>query len=71
MKIYPFNISSVAISPNYQITIPKELRKHIKPGQKLQVFQVGNKIVMLPIGNIKNERGFLKGIDTNIKRERF
>jgi bifunctional DNA-binding transcriptional regulator/antitoxin component of YhaV-PrlF toxin-antitoxin module len=61
---------TVKISSKYQITITKEFRKHIKPGQKLRVFQIGNRIVMLPVRSIKESRGFLKGIDTNVKRER-
>jgi AbrB family looped-hinge helix DNA binding protein len=65
-------MTTVIISPKYQVVIPKEIRAKLKlkPGQKLQIIQVGDKFVYMPIIDIKKARGFLKGIDTNIFRER-
>jgi len=62
---------TVTISPKYQVVIPKEIRRrlNLKAGEKLQIFQFGDKIEIIPIKNIKESRGFLKGIDTNIERE--
>ncbi|GIK61096.1 MAG: AbrB/MazE/SpoVT family DNA-binding domain-containing protein [Ignavibacteriota bacterium] len=64
-------MTTVIISPKYQIVIPKIIRErlNLKPGQKLQIINVGDKIEFVPIQDIKQARGFLKGIDTNIKRE--
>ena len=62
-------MSKVKISSKYQITIPKEYRGKLNPGQKLIVLQAGNWIKMLPIRDIRESRGFLKGIDSNINRE--
>jgi bifunctional DNA-binding transcriptional regulator/antitoxin component of YhaV-PrlF toxin-antitoxin module len=42
---------------------------NLKPGQKLQIINVGDRIEFVPIQNIKEARGFLKGIDTIIHRE--
>jgi len=61
----------VKISPKYQVVIPKEIRNRLKlrPGQKMQIFQYDERIEFIPLKNIKEARGFLKGIDTNIARE--
>jgi AbrB family looped-hinge helix DNA binding protein len=62
----------VKISPKYQVVIPKEIRKHlkIKPGQRLQVVEMEDKLELVPLRNIKEARGFLKGMDTGFKREK-
>ena len=64
-------MTTVTLSPKYQIVIPKEIRKkmELKPGQKFQVFQIGNRIEFIPYRDIKKFKGFLKGMDTKIKRE--
>jgi AbrB family looped-hinge helix DNA binding protein len=64
-------METITVSPKFQIVIPKEIRQKlkIKPGQKLQVFQSGSRIEYIIVGDIKDYRGFLKGIDTNIQRE--
>jgi len=60
------------ISPKYQVVIPRELREsmHIKPGEKVEFLQYENRIEMISVRNIKKMRGYLKGIDTTIKREK-
>ena len=64
-------MDTVTVSPKFQIVIPKGIRRrlNIKPGQKLQVFQSGNRIEYIIIKEMKASRGFLKGIDTFIERE--
>jgi len=64
-------MTTVILSPKYQVVIPKEVREKLKlkPGQKLQIINVGDRIEFVPIQDIKQARGFLKGIDTNIERE--
>ena len=61
----------VKLSPKYQVVIPKEIRNKLKlkPGQKMQILQFGERIEFIPLKNIKEARGFLKGIETNIARE--
>lgn len=63
---------TVTISPKYQIVIPKEIREalHLLPGEKLQVFRYQNRLEFVPVKDIKKMRGFLKGIDTVIKRDK-
>jgi len=65
-------MQTVTISPKYQVVIPKELRDalHLLPGEKLQVFRYQNRLEFVPIKDIKKMRGFLKGIDTVIKRDK-
>lgn len=63
-------MTTVKISPKYQIVIPKEIRNKLKlrPGQKIQILQFGERIELILLKNIKEARGFLKGIDTKIER---
>lgn len=62
---------TVTVSPKYQVVIPKEIRQKLKlkPGQKLQIIQLGDRIEFILLKNIKEARGFLKGINTDIVRE--
>lgn len=64
-------MTTVTLSPKYQVVIPKEIREklELKPGQKLQIINIGDTIEFVPIRDIKSARGFLKGIDTNINRK--
>ncbi|OIO17106.1 MAG: AbrB family transcriptional regulator [Ignavibacteria bacterium CG_4_8_14_3_um_filter_37_9] len=64
-------MTTVTVSPKYQVVIPKEIREELKlkPGQKLQIIQFEDRIEFLLLKNIKNVRGFLKGINTEINRE--
>ncbi len=65
-------MKSVTISPKYQVVIPREVRQsmEIKPGSKVQVLLYENRIELIPMKNLKRMRGFLKGIDTTVERER-
>ncbi|MBI5149177.1 MAG: AbrB/MazE/SpoVT family DNA-binding domain-containing protein [Candidatus Omnitrophica bacterium] len=65
-------MTAVTISPKFQVVIPLEVRKalHLAPGEKLQVFSFENRIELIPMTPIKKMRGFLKGIDTTVGRER-
>ncbi len=64
-------MNTVTISPKYQVVIPQKIRKAMQlvPGQKVQVVLYGNRIELVPEKNIKEMRGFLKGINTNFQRE--
>ena len=63
---------TVTVSPKFQVVIPKQVREklRIQPGQKLQILQFDDRIEFLPLQNIKDMRGFLKGIDTEIQRDK-
>lgn len=64
-------MQTVTVSPKYQVVIPKEIRDSLKlrPGQKMRVIEYDGRIEMIPDRDISELRGFLKGIDTDIKRE--
>ena len=65
-------MKTVTVSPKYQVVIPREVREElsIKPGEKMQVINYANRIELVPVKKIKSMRGFLKGIDTSIVREK-
>lgn len=61
----------VTVSPKYQIVIPKTIREalHLRPGQKMQVIEYTGRVELIPERDIKELRGFLKGINTDFCRE--
>ena len=64
-------MQSVTVSPKYQVVIPKTVREalNLRPGQKMQVVEYNGRIELIPERDIKDLRGFLKGINTEFKRE--
>lgn len=64
-------MSSVKLSPKYQVVIPREVREHMQltPGQNIQVIEYDGRIELIPERDIAEMRGFLKGINTDINRE--
>lgn len=64
-------MTAVTVSPKYQVVIPKGVRESmgIFSGQKIQMLTYGNRIELIPIKPMKELRGFLQGIDTDVKRE--
>jgi len=64
-------MTTVTVSPKFQVVIPKDVRESmgIVSGQKIQMLTFRNRIELIPIKPIKEMRGCLKGINTNIKRE--
>ena len=65
-------MQSITVSPKYQVVIPKTVRRalNIRPGQKMQVVEYAGRIDLIPERDIKELRGFLKGINTEFKREK-
>lgn len=61
----------VVVSPKYQVLIPKDARKQInlKGGQKLQVVVKNGIISLIPDRDIKEFRGFLKGMNNKEIRD--
>jgi len=64
-------MQSVTVSPKYQVVIPKTVREalNLSPGQKMQVVGYAGRIELIPERDIKELRGFLKGINTEFNRE--
>jgi len=65
-------MSVVTVSPKYQVVIPREIREALglEPGQKVQAFQYQNRVELVPVRSVREMRGFLKGIETGVARER-
>ncbi len=65
-------METVTVSPKYQVVIPKTIREalRLKPGQKMQVMEYEGRIELIPERDIKELRGFLKGINTEFTREK-
>ncbi len=65
-------MESVKISPKFQVVIPKKLREalNLSPGQKVQMVAFEDRIEMIPVRKISEMKGFLKGIDTTVEREK-
>jgi AbrB family looped-hinge helix DNA binding protein len=66
------SMETVTVSSKYQVVIPRPVRESldIRPGVKVQVLEYENRIELIPLRSIKEMRGFLKGIDTKVKRHK-
>lgn len=62
----------VTISPKFQVVIPQEIREalELEPGQKVQALQYEGRIELIPVKPAKAMRGFLRGLDTRVPRDR-
>jgi len=62
----------ITVSPKFQVVIPREIREALglEPGQKVQAFQYQNRVELIPVRSVREMRGFLEGMDTNVPRER-
>ena len=65
-------MTTVTISPKFQVVIPSEIRKRLKlePGQRVQAVAYENRIELIPLRPMTELRGFLRGIDTTVEREK-
>lgn len=65
-------MQTVRVSPKYQVVIPAAVRAAmgLRPGENIQVLQYENRIELIPVRPLKKMRGFLKGIDTAVPRDR-
>jgi len=64
-------MDAVTVSPKYQVVIPLKVREllRIKSGQKMQVIAYNNRVVLIPVRPMKEARGSLKGMDSNVERD--
>ncbi|MFB3894330.1 MAG: AbrB/MazE/SpoVT family DNA-binding domain-containing protein [Phycisphaerae bacterium] len=65
-------MTRATISPKFQVVIPKKIRESMRlvAGRKVNVLQYGHHIEIVPVEPIKKLRGFLKGIKTDVPREK-
>jgi AbrB family looped-hinge helix DNA binding protein len=64
-------VDTVTLSSKYQIVIPRAIREkwQVKPGQKVRLIIYGRRLEIVPVRDIKEARGFLKGMSSEIERE--
>jgi len=64
-------MTTVKISPKFQVVIPKELRErmHLRPGTELSVTGHEDHIELAPVRDIRSMRGFMRGINTDVQRD--
>jgi AbrB family looped-hinge helix DNA binding protein len=65
-------METIRVSSKFQIVIPRRVREslRIRPGQRIQVLLYDNRIEFILLKPIKQMRGFLKGLDTHVDRDR-
>jgi AbrB family looped-hinge helix DNA binding protein len=64
-------MDTVTISSKFQMVIPRAIREkwNIKPGQKVRLIVYGNHLEVVPVRDIREARGFLKGMSSAVERE--
>ena len=65
-------MTTVTVSPKFQVVIPRDVRKAlgISAGQKVQVVALGDRIEFILVKPPRALRGFVRGIDTSVRREK-
>ena len=66
-----FRMSTVKVSSKFQVVIPRELREQlgIRAGMRLHAVGHGGHIAFIPMRSLKQARGFLRGIRTDVPRD--
>jgi len=64
-------MDTVTVSPKFQVVIPRRIREKmgLKPGEKLQVIYINDRIELVPIRPMSEMKGFLKGLDPAFERD--
>jgi AbrB family looped-hinge helix DNA binding protein len=65
-------METITLSPKFQVVIPKSIRErlNLKAGQTLRAILHENRIELIPVQPMRKLRGFAKGIDTDVPRDR-
>ena len=66
------DMNTVTISPKFQVVLPREVRESmgLKPGARMRVIRLGDRIELVPARPASALRGALKGMDVSIARDR-
>lgn len=64
-------MSTVALSPKFQVVIPKDIRRALKlvSGQRMEVQLNGDKVEFIPEKTVVSLRGRWPGMDTRVVRD--
>ncbi len=65
-------METLTITSRNQLVIPRSIREllRLRPGQKLHAMVHDNRIELIPVRKARALRGFVKGINTSVARER-
>lgn len=61
----------VTLSPKYQVVIPQRIRENLRlrPGERFHVINYNGWIELIPVRKMREMRGFLRGMDSQIQRD--
>ena len=64
-------MTTITLSHGFKLFIPKIIREKLKmkEGEKYNLIPYNDRLELIKIENIKDLRGLLKGMDSNIDRE--
>jgi AbrB family looped-hinge helix DNA binding protein len=64
-------MTEVTISSKYQLVVPKAAREALglKAGQRMEVLVYDGRLELVPVRDLRDARGLLAGIDTDVPRE--
>ncbi len=63
--------NTVTLSPKYQVVIPQRIRERLRlrPGERFHVIHYEGRVELIPARQMKEMRGFLRGMDAHVKRD--
>ena len=64
-------MNTVTLSPKYQVVIPLRVRENLRlrPGERFQVINYDGRVELIPVKKMRDTRGFLRGMDSRIRRD--
>lgn len=64
-------MTTLTLSPKFQVVVPKEIREamNLKAGTPMQVVQYGERIEFIPVRPMRQARGMLRGMATDVERD--
>ncbi|HOB03312.1 MAG TPA: AbrB/MazE/SpoVT family DNA-binding domain-containing protein [Casimicrobium huifangae] len=64
-------MNALTLSPKFQVVVPKEIREamKLKAGMPMQVVQYGERIEFIPVRPMRQARGMLRGMATDVERD--
>lgn len=66
-------MSTVTVSPKFQVVIPKDVRNaiNLKPGQKLVAMAWGKTIALVPDYSLEDVQEMFAGVENDFIRDRY